>query len=68
MRRAAEKLEIDSSIRLERLSDRHPRGKLALGLSAVVVDENGVLTYWALKHPARKPDFHHRDSFVLALE
>lgn len=41
---------------------------LRLGLAAVVEDKAGVLSYWALKHPAEKPDFHHRDSFVVELE
>jgi ABC-type uncharacterized transport system permease subunit len=46
----------------------HRRGRLALALSVVVEHEDGVLSYWALAHPAAKPDFHHRDAFVLELE
>ena len=61
-------LELNASIPLERLSAVHSRGKLALALSAVVEDEDGVLSYWALRHPAGKPDFHHASSFVLELE
>ncbi|MEP7243957.1 MAG: DOMON-like domain-containing protein [Gammaproteobacteria bacterium] len=38
-----------------------------LALAAVLEDENGRLTYWALKHPAAKPDFHHQDAFTLKL-
>lgn len=38
-----------------------------LGLAAVVEETNGSLSYWALAHPPGKPDFHHRDGFVLAL-
>jgi hypothetical protein len=41
---------------------------LRLGLAAVVEDKARVLSYWALKHPAEKPDFHHADSFVVELE
>ncbi|MNC96867.1 hypothetical protein D3C83_143500 [compost metagenome] len=41
---------------------------LRLGICAVVEDRAQVLSYWALKHPAEKPDFHHADSFVVALE
>jgi hypothetical protein len=41
---------------------------LRLGLAAVVEDRARVLSYWALKHPAEKPDFHHADSFVVELE
>jgi hypothetical protein len=68
VRAAAERFELDASIPLERLSDLHRRAKLALALSVVVEDEDGVLSYWALRHPPGKPDFHHRDAFVLALE
>lgn len=68
VRRAAERIEVDASIPLERLSDMHRRGRLALALSVVVEHEDGVLSYWALAHPAAKPDFHHRDAFVLELE
>lgn len=38
-----------------------------LGLSAVIEDKNGDKSYWALAHPAGKPDFHHPDSLVLTL-
>ena len=41
---------------------------LRLGLAAVVEDKARVLSYWALKHPAEKPDFHHRDSLVVELD
>lgn len=37
------------------------------GLSAVVDDENGEKSYWALAHSPGKPDFHDQDSFVLAI-
>lgn len=68
VRSHAGRIELDASIRLDRLSAMHPHASLALALSAVVEDEHGVISYWALKHPAGKPDFHHRDAFVLELE
>ncbi|MBK7424003.1 MAG: DOMON-like domain-containing protein [Propionivibrio sp.] len=45
-------------------------GGLQIGLAAVieaadVVD--GSHSYWALRHPALRPDFHHRDAFSLEL-
>jgi hypothetical protein len=43
-------------------------GTLRLGLSAVVEDEAGALSYWALRHPLAKPDFHHGDAFALELD
>jgi hypothetical protein len=68
VRKGAEKLEVDASISLERLSSVHPGATLALALSAVIEEEDGVLSYWALRHPAERPDFHHRDSFVLEID
>ena len=45
-----------------------PQGRpLRLGLSAVVEDAAGILSYWALRHPPGKPDFHHRDAFALQM-
>lgn len=41
--------------------------RLQLGLSMVIEDTLGQLSYWALQHPGERPDFHHRDSFVLEL-
>ena len=41
---------------------------LRLGLSAVVEDVDGILSYWALRHPPGKPDFHHTDAFALQLD
>jgi len=38
-----------------------------IALAAVIEDLRGRNTYWALAHPAGKPDFHHPDSFVLEL-
>ena len=42
-------------------------GAMRLGVTAVIEDRAGVLSYWALKHLAEKPDFHHPDSFVIDL-
>jgi hypothetical protein len=41
---------------------------LRLSAAAVIEDRARVLSYWALKHPAEKPDFHHADSFVVPLD
>ncbi len=40
---------------------------LALGLAVVVEAAAGGLSYWALRHPPGKPDFHRRDTFALRL-
>jgi hypothetical protein len=38
-----------------------------LALTAVIEETDGVKSYWALKHPPGKPDFHHADGFALEL-
>jgi hypothetical protein len=38
-----------------------------LGLSAVIEEQTGRLSYWALAHPPGKPDFHHADCLALEL-
>ena len=44
-----------------------PGEALQLGLSAVLEDQRGQLSYWALQHPAERPDFHHRGGMALSL-
>ena len=44
------------------------QGKLRVGLSAVIEEEGGALSYWALRHAPGKPDFHHADAFALELD
>jgi hypothetical protein len=67
VRGAASSLELAAVIRLDRISARNPGAPLALGLSAVVEDNGGALSYWALRHPLGKPDFHHPQAFALEL-
>ena len=67
-RRSDRRLELDAMIALERLTAGYARATLRLALSAVIEDEAGGLSYWALRHPAGKPDFHHRDAFVVELD
>lgn len=38
-----------------------------LGLAAVIETSAGGLSYWALCHPAARPDFHHAGGFALRL-
>ena len=44
------------------------RKPVTIGLSAVVESSDGALSYWALRHPPGKPDFHHPDAFALELD
>lgn len=49
-----------------------PRGALPprpwhYGLCAVLEEQGGVKSYWALRHPEGPPDFHHGTCFVAPL-
>ena len=61
------RLELDCLVRLDRLSAIHPRSVLRVGLSAVIEASDGT-SYWALRHPGDKPDFHNPEGFTLLLE
>jgi hypothetical protein len=64
VRRTGRRLELDAEICRDFLPPGRP---LRLGLSAVVEDADGGLSYWALRHPPGKPDFHHADAFAYQL-
>jgi hypothetical protein len=61
LRRSPHELELQATIAVE-------PGRLRVALSAVIEGEDGALSYWALRHPPGKPDFHHRDAFALELD
>ncbi len=65
VRRGEDGLEFRSAVRLERLADLRDAPHLRIALAAVIEDENGRLSYWALRHPPGKPDFHHPNGFAL---
>ena len=60
--RTEKHLELEARIHLHHLPTTQP---LRLALSAVIEDDAGTLSYWALKHPPGKPDFHHPEAFAL---
>lgn len=64
VRRTVHRLELGAEIRQDFLP---PGRHLRMGLSAVVEDAGGELSYWALRHPPGKADFHHADAFELQL-
>ena len=68
VRSEADQLDLDATIRLDRLPSIPPNAWLRLALCAVVEDQSGKLSYWAVRHPPGKPDFHHPDCFALDLE
>jgi len=61
VRRQPQRLELEARVSVEHA------GKLALAAAAVIEEQDGTLSYWALRHPAGKPDFHHPDAFALEL-
>jgi hypothetical protein len=67
VRKLSDQLELAATIRLAQFLLVQPGMLLRFGLSAVVEASDGTLSYWALCHPAAKPDFHHPDSFALEL-
>lgn len=42
-------------------------GQPAVAISAVIEEQGGVFSYWALAHPASAPDFHAPACFTAAL-
>jgi hypothetical protein len=53
----------DAAIPLAGLPDQD----CAMGLSAILEEQGGVKSYWALAHPEGKPDFHAPACFAVAL-
>ena len=57
-------IELSASIEVE-------AAKLRVALCVVIEERDealsGALSYWALRHPAPYPDFHHPDGFVLEI-
>ncbi len=64
----ADRLALEASVALERLSAAYRTATLRLAVTAVVEDAAGRVSYWSLRHPAGKPDFHHADAFALRVE
>lgn len=67
VRSTSTSFELDASVRLNFLSDAYARAPLRIGLSAVIEASDGI-SYWALRHPRDKPDFHDADGFALRLD
>ena len=61
----ADSLEIDLVVELDKIIA--PEQKLKVGVTSVIEVYDGCLSYWALTHPGKEPDFHNQDSFILEL-
>jgi hypothetical protein len=53
-----------ASLDPDRFAGLPPDRAWRIGLSAVIEDTNGEISYWALAHPPGKPDFHHANGFA----
>ena len=65
---AGSQLTVQSRIGIAGLlpeSWRVPGTKLRIALAAVIEDDGGNVSYWALRHAPDKPDFHHSAGFIL---
>ncbi len=60
-------LELEATIPAAVLPRPDSTGRWRAGLSAVVEETAGTVTYWALRHASGRPDFHHGEAFALEL-
>jgi hypothetical protein len=67
VRRSEDWLRLDTILHLDRVAPTESQAPLRLGLAAVIEDEHGALSYWALKHPPGRPDFHQHDNFAVEI-
>ena len=65
VRRRDDGLELQSTVRLGHIAELRQSRRLRVALAAVIEEGNGKLSYWGLRHPPGKPDFHHPDGFAL---
>ena len=61
IQRSQQRLELSAVLHLP------PRGRRRLALAGVIEEDNGRLGYWAGRHPAGGPDFHHPDAYTVEL-
>jgi hypothetical protein len=67
VRRRPDSLAMNIQISLAGVADFPRSAPIAAGLAAVIEDEHGVLSYWALAHGSAQPDFHDPATFTLRL-
>ncbi len=60
-------LQLHAALSLEGLAEFEQPTPWHLGLSAVIEDTQGRVSYWALTHPPGRADFHCADCFALEL-
>ncbi len=67
VRRFDDRLELDAALRVEEWIAHPGASHFEVGLTAILEEDNGRLSYWALNHAPGDADFHHPDGFVLGL-
>jgi hypothetical protein len=66
LQRTSNGFELEASVDIPRSLDRSE--PLCVALAAVIEDDAGALSYWAVCHRGGKPDFHHHVNFALQLQ
>ena len=66
--RGLQELELQAVIGRSCLPQPQAGADWLVGLSAVIEEDHGSLSFWALGHRSNRPDFHHRDGFVLSFD
>lgn len=64
---AAGEFILESRVDLAGVDGLPSDGPWRAGVSAVVAERSGVISYWSAGRGPGKPDFHHPDSFVVEL-
>ncbi|MBM4208370.1 MAG: DOMON-like domain-containing protein [Gammaproteobacteria bacterium] len=64
--RTSDRFSLEAVLSQDDLPENPRKQPYRLGLTAVLEVKTGGLSYWALFHPAGKPDFHHRAGFTLS--
>jgi hypothetical protein len=67
-RRTSDRLELSATVYLEGLAELVGAPRLRLGLAAVIEDDAGARSYWALHHAPGNPDFHVPHALAIELE
>ena len=59
--RTGERFDVSARVKVE-------DEQLMLGLCAVIEEQSGAISYWALRHAPGRPDFHHPQAFAMELD
>ncbi len=65
--RSAETYSLQAALKLDAQPSLPADATWHLNVTAVIEEMNGQKSFWALAHPAAKPDFHNANGFVLEL-